>query len=413
MTTDWVRQAICMFFHDYVAIPKKAAIGTAFLQNVPEMCGKEKEMSALTQAVSAVALTSLANRTSLDYLSVQARQRYGNALPLVTKSICGQEEMKADSTLAAILCLDFYEIVSGEKPPGSKRWSCHVDILEYILRARGTDQTHSTESHSLTYNAVVYLQMRNLNQHNHPSKESEALVRSPIRELPLRQNGILVCETCHFLARVDEIFNEATTIPSTSDCLSEIIQAGLALDERLEFWPDQLPEDYRYTSIQTPNCASENTLGPHPKLSCHLYSSSPMAPLWNLHRITRILLLANLVKCISMLAGDGAQQMAPTELIDYSAQAVNKIQSLADDICASVPYLLGEIDQDGMLRHPRHTKAIGGFYLLFPLRSMLFVKVIHPVKKAWIRKRLAYIKNTFGIQEALMDERHLQPAAAI
>ena len=110
MTRDWSNQAVCMFFHDYLVVPTESAIGTGFLQNVPELFTKEPEMSALTKAVSAVALTSLAHRTSLDCLSAQARQQYGTALSLLNKCLRTQQALKADSTLAAILCLDIYEV---------------------------------------------------------------------------------------------------------------------------------------------------------------------------------------------------------------------------------------------------------------------------------------------------------------
>ena len=111
MPRDWRNQAVCMFFHDYLVVPREAAIGTGFLQNVPELFTKEPEMSALTKAVSAVALTSLAHRTSLDCVSAQARQQYGTALCLLNRSLRTQQAVEADSTLAAILCLDIYEVI--------------------------------------------------------------------------------------------------------------------------------------------------------------------------------------------------------------------------------------------------------------------------------------------------------------
>ncbi len=110
MARDWRNQAVCMFFHDYLVVPRGSAIGTGFLQNIPELLTKEPEMSALTKAVSAVALTSLAHRTSLDCVSAQARQQYGTALCLLNRSLRTQQAVKADSTLAAILCLDIYEV---------------------------------------------------------------------------------------------------------------------------------------------------------------------------------------------------------------------------------------------------------------------------------------------------------------
>lgn len=119
MTRDWRNQAICMFFHDYTVVPRESGIGTGFLQNVPELFTKEPEMSALTKAISAVALTSLAHRTSLDCLSVQARQQYGTALSMLNWSLRTQQAIKADSTLAAILCLDMYEVsyLLNQEPP--------------------------------------------------------------------------------------------------------------------------------------------------------------------------------------------------------------------------------------------------------------------------------------------------------
>ena len=95
MARDWRNQAVCKFFHDYLVVSGGSAIGTGFLQNVPELFAKEPEVSALTKAVPAVALTSLAHRTSLHCLSAQARQRYGTALSLLNKSSRTQQALKA------------------------------------------------------------------------------------------------------------------------------------------------------------------------------------------------------------------------------------------------------------------------------------------------------------------------------
>lgn len=245
--------------------------------------------------------------------------------------------------------------------------------------------------------------MRNLSQHIRPNREIEALVRSPIREPAPRQLGALVCETCHLLARADDILSKSMTTLEVPDSLLETISKGAALDQKLEAWADDLPGSYRYKSFHVLDCSLENTLRLHPMPSFHLYSDISMAASWNLNRITRMILLTNVGRWISALAKDNAQELTSTEINDYRLQLTDKIQSLVSEICASVPYLLGELDQEGKLQHPQHTKAIGGLYLLFPLRTMLFIGSIDPVQRAWIRKRLAYIKNTLGIQRALPD----------
>ena len=241
--------------------------------------------------------------------------------------------------------------------------------------------------------------MRNLSQHIRPNKELEALVQSPIREPAPRRLGALVCETCHLLASADEILSQSMTASGVPNSLLETISKGVVLDRKLDAWSDDLPEAYRYKSFQVPDYSLENTL----VLRLHLYSSIFMASSWDLNRITRIILLANIERWISALAEVSAQKTTSIDNNDYNSQAADKIQSLAGDICASVPYLLGEIDQEGNLQHPQNTKAIGGFYLVFPLRAMLFIETIDPVQKAWVRKRLAYIKNALGIQGALPE----------
>ena len=245
--------------------------------------------------------------------------------------------------------------------------------------------------------------MRNLSQHTRPTEEMEALVRSPIREPAPRQLGALVCEACRLLAKADDIHSENMNASEVQHSLLEAISAGAVLDQRLEAWSNGLPGAYSYKGFSPPDYSLETTLGLRSMPSFHLYSSIFMTSSWNLNRITRVILLTNIERWISAMAKTSAQKPNSTENHDYSFQATDKIRSLVADICASVPYLLGELDQEGRLQHPQHIKAIGGFYLLFPLRAMLFIEKIGPEQKTWIMKRLAYIKNALGIQGALPD----------
>lgn len=110
LATDWHTQAVCMFFHDYVMEPGESTAGVGFLYGLPELWRDERTTSALQETVSAVALTSLAHRSScFDYLVPQARQCYGKALQLTTRILSDPKEVRKDSTLATILCLGMYE----------------------------------------------------------------------------------------------------------------------------------------------------------------------------------------------------------------------------------------------------------------------------------------------------------------
>ena len=74
------------------------------------MVGGPGGSSALSEAISAVALTSLANRSRLKHLVIEGRQAYGNALQLVNNDLRNDAKVFSDRTLASVLCLDFYEV---------------------------------------------------------------------------------------------------------------------------------------------------------------------------------------------------------------------------------------------------------------------------------------------------------------
>ena len=117
MPTDRLVQAICMSLHDYVIDPKESHMNFGHLQTLPDMLVKMGESSALSQAVSAVALTNLAHRSCLGYLIPQARQAYGNALRSIYTILKNSADssgaaLSSDHTLATILCLDLHEVNS-------------------------------------------------------------------------------------------------------------------------------------------------------------------------------------------------------------------------------------------------------------------------------------------------------------
>lgn len=111
MPVDWHSQSVCMFFHDYVIKPRDDKVCFGFLHGLPDLLSKDDGSSAFEEAVSSVALMSLANRSSLEYLVPQARKRYGKALSLIAEALRNQESLKDDRVLATILCLGYYEVI--------------------------------------------------------------------------------------------------------------------------------------------------------------------------------------------------------------------------------------------------------------------------------------------------------------
>ena len=403
MPTDWRAQAVSFFFNDYVIMSSDSTVGFGFLQCLPTIWSKNPEAAAYQEAVSAVALASFANRSSLDYLVIQARQRYGKALQLSNATLRKSGEVGKDSTLATILCLGIYELISGEKPPWRTDWSSHIDILEYLLHVRRFAPHESADSRQLSTNAHIVLQTRNLSKRLRPSQEALIIINDPRKEESIRRHGNLVCEVCNFLASADEILRVTPSFVPTHETdlrLRDLIREGFEIDKKLELWSEQLSGRYVYTVMEAPDCSLSELQSPSQnETSIHIYSSGAMACLWNLHRCTRIFLLQCIQDCIRR-QNYLSQLQHPLLISAEEAEPEDKLSILYNDICSSIPYLLGEIDQQGRLQHLRHGKAVGGFFLLWPLRLLLFRGPTNEAQRTWIKKQLAYIRANMGIHQA-------------
>lgn len=104
-----------MFFHDYIIGSQESQLDMGFFDVLPRMFSTASETSALSQAVSAVALTSFAHRSRIDPLLFQARKAYGKALRSVI-GIIGKHpdpsnpNIGGDFMLATVLLLACYEV---------------------------------------------------------------------------------------------------------------------------------------------------------------------------------------------------------------------------------------------------------------------------------------------------------------
>ena len=210
----------------------------------------------------------------------------------------------------------------------------------------------------------------------------------------------ICCDTCNFLVDVEILIQQVSLSAQTEAEFSNTILSGLRLEQRLETWSDQATGNFRYRSTILHGSLSPKSAGAQVAHPIYLYSSFTMAQLWMVYRVARIILLHCLMRYVAKRAECGTHGPSCEETNRLEQRATATIRDLVDDICASVPYMLGDVDQDGTLQHSHQGKAIGGFFLLWPLRTALWVGIASPEQRTWIMRRLDYIKNVLGIQMA-------------
>ncbi len=239
---------------------------------------------------------------------------------------------------------------------------------------------------------------------------------SKCRELPDESNEWLNClEQCpsthlamyvyklsRVRAAVPELLVGDLTQPSTQQRLVQLLHQGISMDVELQSWSDRMSEPYRYKELSIADAPRQQTtnLLPMQPTNVHVYHDIWVAALWNHYRFARIRLLETLVDCESRLDFSENLEMRLQESSISLRNWNGTIIKMVDDICASVPFLMGDIDVQGNLKRGSSGIALGGYYLLWPLHIASSVRIIGADQKAWIKGRLRHLGTVMGINQA-------------
>lgn len=188
----------------------------------------------------------------------------------------------------------------------------------------------------------------------------------------------------------------------------ELIRAAEDLDRELADWASNVPAGWSYSVATNLNSVSN----PEPSTSryipseIHVYRDFYIARVWNLYRVSRLIIQSILLRaasCLCFPSKSGAQHPENTHI-----EKLNGV--LVDDICASVPFLLGyDLSQ---LKRPTtninfqdeksiwpqsstskvgNSKHTGRFSLIWPFYLSCSVSSIPETQRWWMRAQLQWI----------------------
>jgi hypothetical protein len=79
----------------------------------------------------------------------------------------------------------------------------------------------------------------------------------------------------------------------------------------------------------------------------------------------------------------------------------SNIEKMVNDICCSIPYILGEVNERGVTPpNSQGVKAFAGYTSIWALRITPMVKILSTDRKRFILQQLEYIEGTMGIKQA-------------
>lgn len=376
--------------------------------------------SILSLAIAAVAHATFGRAQKSHAALTLGGANYSKALVKANSSLKDANEVTQDEFLLAAMLLSFYEnsvmnrmsAVSGRgiRNLASKSFA-HHDGAMAILKLR--QQLDQRTDWSLQLDKLVRRQ----------------LIRSLLlRSMPIPvwlQNGSQYGEDGYALGldqcmvEAAELRHQASTLALETVALwpannlatvNRLLAEAKVLDEALAAWADDLPLDNWYNTCMVEYSGRAECDNMVFDKTVHNYPTVGHAGMWSRYRALRLTVNDIIFKALFVLA--------TTSDYDVKSQgeaAKVRVRHLADDLCASVPYMLGLIEirnVDGhevavVIKTPPSlklaVKATTASYLAWPLSMSTMVYAIPEPHQIYLRKRLLDVSELVddGVLERL------------
>lgn len=200
-------------------------------------------------------------------------------------------------------------------------------------------------------------------------------------------NELICDDLCNILIR---LANVRASI-ANEDCLkSQHSMSSLAhIDSDLERWASAVPPSWALT---TAPCVSGEYFY---RSNYHRYPSAWISFTWTEYRVARCIVNDLLLSYFYLTVFTGTTNDAPI-MFEQQKQARAKIAKICDDICDSVPYLLGYVDQS----HPPKPGS-GAIHAMWALFVCACMQYIPQTQRTWAINQLERIGHEMGVHQTL------------
>ena len=161
----------------------------------------------------------------------------------------------------------------------------------------------------------------------------------------------LALELDRCMVIVAKLRHQASNLCAGSTCISTsdehdkqsqcqgLLGEAQALDAALVMWEKSVPVEDRFSTRTIQNSGPTEKCDRLYNGTVHIYPTVGHAGMWNRYRAFRLVVSDTMLKVLSMLSADpGSEVKLLTEAVK------SRIEYLADEFCASVPYMLGLLE---------------------------------------------------------------------
>lgn len=394
-------QSLSLFFYQYVY---EGRDGPGFNGFLPLYYEQAQPNSCLKHCVTATAFASLANQSNSAAISRLAVKYYGEALASVNAALSDPVESLKDETLAALFILGMFENISALQ---CNIFGVHGEGMDRLLEYRNKHNPMGSEG-KIADAVCRYLQIRKLTLRQRPSQEDEDRVLRFDYPDAYRLSVLSSNRICHAMVDTDELLATIdSNAPAGNSTITERCRALSALVAKMQtiqrnhwVWVNDLPRSWNFVSIDTSHIQNHSTN------TIHIYPSLWVANFWNYSRVCCIILHLSILQCLRKLSS--ISDRTPSHAI-LEAESRSTIQTMTQEICATIPYIMCDIDSSGNPVNPLLSPAPVGqsmaqLWLLWCFHIMLASGFIPPRQMGLVRDAIRRIGYEKGIGQALLGE---------
>ena len=198
-------------------------------------------------------------------------------------------------------------------------------------------------------------------------------------------------------------------VDSQESEICKLLYEASEIEKRLSDWHANLPASWGPVKVSGGSCisASIQQAGLYQHY-CHIYPSLPVSKTWNKYRLAQIRIHLGMLNLLCQFPS------LSTTANEISAHR-NQIQQEADDICACVPYHIGDRNSPSFIgdrrasypylagvptpsEHYLHASAIGGYQLFNPLTALVSMALpLREGQREWISGQIIRVFRIYNI----------------
>ncbi|KAF5025080.1 hypothetical protein F66182_2849 [Fusarium sp. NRRL 66182] len=387
-------ESIAYFLHEYCVLPGPGVF-RGHLDFLRGMYDNASRSSCIRPATLATAYMTLSRYYKSSTLYVAARNHYGAALRAVNKDLSAADRPLKDETLASLMLLGMIEDIECQ---GQTTKAVHMAGIAKLYEVVGHHVLLDVDTNSLNGWIFTSMQLPSLSV-----KDNLDCLIIPDVQLDTDSHAIRLALV---VTRIGQFYRAAKSVTASDerslspkkkrDVLASLIQQAMGIAAELaNIERNKIPTQLRPQQTTDKRPASTQN---KPLIS---FNSRWTACKWSLFTVIFILFFQRLLLCSRMLLQlDPSQNMDTQTAQAAVAIAEKQVKTTIFMLYSALPYLMGEVDVEGVPLAVPQRQTVTMYHLVWPLAVVMANPYSNPRQVADCHARLGFIRDVYGIKLA-------------